>query len=375
MNPITTDTSSTTLLPLPAKTSCFSSSQLLPSSSPSAFAQALGSRLEAVLKAADACLSTTPLRTIRPSPKTAHHDHGMEHGYPDTDAGADSNRPPPPPEPSADASATAASFDPAFNQRSDEPLLLESEQWDITSISALGALRMLIDALQTLADAMGDVPPTPPASRPTTPKRGSVVEGMTPRPPSPEASGSMAIGSPEAHPHEPITIEVGAQAEDVVLQRIAIARRFFSKVAPPFSISEYLLRMHHWCPHSPGVYLTAAVYCHRLCAVDLMVPATNRTIHRLALASIRVAAKALEDNKWTQDRISKVGGVGRTQLMNLEVTLCFLLDFELGVDAAMLARGMFLLQQAARQGLRTRRLSRDFRLRLPLKKKNSLMAS
>ncbi|EME79666.1 uncharacterized protein MYCFIDRAFT_23319, partial [Pseudocercospora fijiensis CIRAD86] len=118
---------------------------------------------------------------------------------------------------------------------------------------------------------------------------------------------------------------------DITLQHAAIARRFFSKVAPPFTLHDYLTRFHHWCPHSSGVYLGAVAYIHQLCVSDLMVPATSRTIHRLALAAIRVSAKALEDNKWAQERIAKVGGLSNNQLMNLEVTLCFLLDFELFV--------------------------------------------
>ncbi|KAK4548203.1 hypothetical protein LTR36_010072 [Oleoguttula mirabilis] len=298
----------------------------------------------------------------------------MENGASEQDAGdaATARTPPPPPEPSA--AATLQSIDPSFSGRSDEPLLLEDEQWDITAISALGALRMLIGALQDLADSMGDVPPTPPVSRPTTPKKERAAENEPRRTSSPEASCSMTIGSPEAQPREPITVEVGVYAEDTTLQRAAIARRFFSKTAPAFSVSQYLLRMHHYCPHSPGVYLTAAVYCHRLCVADLMVPATNRTVHRLSLAAIRVAAKALEDNKWAQERFAGVGGVSRTQLMNLEVTLCFLLDFDLGVDAHMLAKMMFLLQQAGRQGLGAcRKLGGDFRLRLklPLRKRTN----
>lgn len=283
------------------------------------------------------------------------------------EAGDVARTPPPPPEPSAN---TVPECIDTSSAKSDKPLQLTSEIWDITTVSSLGALHMLIQALQNLADTMGDVPPTPPVSRPTTPKK--TEEGLR-RTSSPEVScHDMVIGSPEAHPHEPITVEVGEHAEDVTLQRIAIARRFFSKTAPPFTVSDYLLRIHHFCPHSPGVYLTAAVYCHRLCVADLMVPATNRTVHRLSLASIRVASKALEDNKWTQERVAKIGGVSRTQLMNLEVTLCFLLDFELGVDAGMLARGSFLLQQAGRQGLGAkRRLSEGFNLKLPLRKRTN----
>jgi len=290
----------------------------------------------------------------------------MEDGVPTHHAGDAARTPPPPPEPRA-TDATIQSVDPSFNGRSDEPLDLHGEQWDITTVSALGALRMLIGALQTLADAMGDVPPTPPVSRPTTPKHDEERDNPQ-RTPSPETS--MHVGSPEAHPHEPITVQHGVNAEDPTFQRIAIARRFFSKVAPPFTLSEYLLRMHHWCPHSPGVYMTAAVYCHRLCVADFMVPATSRTIHRLSLAAIRIAAKATEDNKWAQDRVAKVGGVSRTQLMNLEVTLCFLLNFELGVDAKVLAQKMFWLQQAGKQVSGARRASSDFRLRLPYRRRS-----
>ena len=115
------------------------------------------------------------------------------------------------------------------------------------------------------------------------------------------------------------------------------------------SISAYLARQHAYCPHSPGVYLTAAHYIHRLCIVDRILPATNRTVHRLSLAATRIAAKALEDNKWSQQRVAQVGGVSPTQLLNLEVALCFLLDFELGVDAAGLAKSMFGLQMAGRR--------------------------
>lgn len=282
----------------------------------------------------------------------------------DADTAAPSGPPPPPPDPSADTKAGA--FDPANGQKSDEPLLLDSEEWDITSISALAAVQMLIQALVPLAEATGDIPPTPPVSRPTTPKK---EEDNPLRRVSTITLPAVEIGSPVAHPHEPIPI-VGADAPDVTIQHAVIARRFFSKVPPPFSLSDYLLRLHKYCPHSPGVYLAAASYCHRLCVSDLMVPATSRTVHRLALAAIRVSAKALEDNKWTQDRVSKVGGVGLVQLMNLEVALCFLLDFDLWVDDKLLAKRMYLLQQAARQGKGARgKLNEEFKLKLPMRKK------
>ena len=48
--------------------------------------------------------------------------------------------------------------------------------------------------------------------------------------------------------------------------------------------------------------------------------------------------KALEDLSWPHARFSKVGGVSEVELGRLEVTFCFLMDFELKVDAEMLQR-------------------------------------
>lgn len=277
----------------------------------------------------------------------------------------DNVAPPPPPDPSTDS--TIKSIEAVYLERSDTPPDLTDAAWDINSVSALGALRMFTSALDLLADATGDVPPTPPISRPSTPRRDRRSASGS-RSVSTHAAAripSITIGSPEAHPQEAIRVAIGAGAEDHLIQHAAIARRFFSKVPPLFTLHDYLARLHHWCPHSPGVYLAAASYCHRLCVVDYLVPATKRTVHRLALAAIRIASKALEDNKWPQERMAKVGGIGLTQLLNIEVSLCFLLDFDLWVDEAKLSRSMYLLQQAAKLGTGTRGKLSEFRLRMP----------
>ena len=166
----------------------------------------------------------------------------------------------------------------------------------------------------------------------------------------------------------PTTEQVGAHAiaEAVAVQHLAVSRRFFLKSPPLFTLSEYLLRLHKYCPHSPGVYLAAAAWIHRLCVSDTRVPATPRTIHRLCLATIRVASKTLEDNKWSQERIAKVGGIALHELTRIEVSLCFLLDFNLLVRAEEMQERMWQLQQTTRQGLSMRkRLSDGFRMKLP----------
>ena len=281
--------------------------------------------------------------------------------------------PPPPPDPNVHDEAAAAPINPAASPKSDKALYLESESWDINSISAIAALQMLIDALDALSDTTGDVPPTPPVSRPSTPgpfgrpRHQRKASSTIPRTSSSQDIPKLEIGSPEAHPHEPITVVVGAGVEDISIQHQAIARRFFSKTAPPFTIGQYLKRFHQYCPHSPGVYLGAVAYIYQLCVSDLIVPATTRTIHRLAVAAIRVSAKSLEDNKWSQERVAKMGGISNTQMMNLEIAMCFLLDFELYLDEKIMARRMFLLQQAARKGFGQSGLSEQFKLRLPMR--------
>jgi len=178
--------------------------------------------------------------------------------------------------------------------------------------------------------------------------------------------------SPEAHRDEPVVppVEADADKEAVSLQQAAISRRFYLKTVPPFSLSEYLLRLHQYCPHSAGVYLAAATYIHRLSVADLLVPATSKTVHRLTLTAIRVASKVLEDNKWSQDRISKLGGVSRKELQRLEISMCYLLNFELFTREEDMRRRTFLLQQAARQSMSVkRRLSDGFRMRLAMRSK------
>jgi len=247
----------------------------------------------------------------------------MEYDSNNDNQGGRLTSPPPPPNPNAAVPA----IDPHFEKLSDEPALIDNPDWDITTLSALGALLTLQVALETLTEAATDVPPTPPISRPATPTHNKPANENVPPP-----------------------TYIGADADPHHVQHAAIARRFFSKKAPTFPLSTYLKRQHQYCPHSPGVYLTAAHYIHRLSILERVLPVTNRTVHRLFLGATRIAAKALEDNKWSQQRVAQVGGVSPTQLLNLEVALCFLLDFELGVDAKGLAKSMFGLQLAGKSG-------------------------
>lgn len=154
-------------------------------------------------------------------------------------------------------------------------------------------------------------------------------------------------------------------------QTDVIARRFFSKKPPPVSIDEYLLRLHRYCPMSVGVYLAAAVYIHKLAIEEKAVPVTARTVHRLLLATLRVAMKALEDLSYPHKRFAGVGGVSEKELAKLEISLCYLLDFGLRVTNDVLQARSWALLQMSQAGSK---LGGDFRLSLPLRIRRGTVA-
>jgi len=263
--------------------------------------------------------------------------------------------------------------------------------WEISEIQPETAMKLLSRCVQALANVTGEVPPTPPISRPVTPKGIQQVlnhENGRPRsssrPATPISNADIAaptfkqiyIESPEASMHEPVAADVGANAEPVQIQQEAIARKFYSKKIPPISLEDYLLRLQRYCPMSTAVYLAAGVYIHKLSVEDKLVPVTSRTVHRLVLAALRVAMKALEDLRYPQKRFAGVGGVNENELKGLEIALCYLMNFDLQVDCQMMYDKMIALEQAANQAVFVRRdLPSSFQPRLPTRAKKVLNAT
>jgi len=127
-------------------------------------------------------------------------------------------------------------------------------------------------------------------------------------------------------------------------QHSAITRKFYSKLPPPISVTDYLMRIHKFCPMSTAVYLATSLYMHRLAVLERAIVVTKRNAHRLLLAGLRVAMKALEDLSYPHGKIARVGGVSETELARLEISFCFLVGFELMVTEDMLRRHWALLR-------------------------------
>ena len=130
----------------------------------------------------------------------------------------------------------------------------------------------------------------------------------------------------------------GVHPADEAAQQKMLAKRFVSKRVPPITIKDYLLRLHRFCPMSCAVYLAVSSYITRIVVEDGTVRLTPKNMHRLVLAGLRVAVKFLEDWGYAQSRFARVGGVSERELSRLEIGFCFLVDFELLVDASKLMR-------------------------------------
>ncbi|KAF7719471.1 Uncharacterized protein PECH_005245 [Penicillium ucsense] len=126
------------------------------------------------------------------------------------------------------------------------------------------------------------------------------------------------------------------RTEEETFQLRILSRKFLSKKVPPIALRDYLLRLQKYCPMSTAVLLAASVYITRMVVVDKVVRPSPKNMHRLVLAGLLVATKALEDLSFPHSRVARVGGVSEQELSRLEVTFCFLADFELRVDAQML---------------------------------------
>jgi hypothetical protein len=239
----------------------------------------------------------------------------------------------------------------------------------VFTISPVTALKLLCAGVEALVRVTGDIPPTPPLENPEpTNMRGIQAEkenivrshsqtdlkllNAPKRTNSPSHAAGEIDGvmlrkipftNPDPAPAEPYIV-IGENAEPVNLQHSAITRKFYSKQPPPISLEDYLMRIHRFCPMSTAVYLATSVYIHRLAVDERAIPVTRRNCHRLLLAGLRVAMKALEDQSYPHRRFAKVGGVSENELARLEISFCFLTNFELRATREILEKQVLSLK-------------------------------
>lgn len=201
-----------------------------------------------------------------------------------------------------------------------QPLTLTISN-DIYTLPAKDALHLLATTLECIVTNAVDVPPSPPSHILQTDIQMTTLEA--------EKSNTQ-------HQIDGVRLK-----QPYYTHHSALTRKFYSKLAPPLSITDYLNRLHRFCPMSTAVYLAAALYIHRL-----HMPITVRNVHRLVLAALGVAMKALEDETYRFARIARAGGVSEQELVRLEVSFLFLVGFEVGVQADELRRFLGAMRRA-----------------------------
>jgi hypothetical protein len=251
------------------------------------------------------------------------------------------------------------------------------EEMDVLTMSRETAMKLIVRSVVAIANSAGDVPATPPLSRPQTPSgkenfaalkghRRTASRPATPIPAERETHQPTELAPSEASHDEPtITHDIGAGAQPESVQRLNMARKFFSKTVPKVGVEEYINRIQKFCPLSTAVWLAAGSYILRLCVIDRVVPLTYRTMHRLILACALVAMKALEDHRWPQKRFAAVGGVDEASLSRLELCVEFLLSFDVQIFTPEKLRDLTVqLQKAGQAATLSTQLPSSFNLKL-----------
>ncbi|RPA93152.1 cyclin-domain-containing protein [Choiromyces venosus 120613-1] len=263
---------------------------------------------------------------------------------------------PPPPHPLVDPAGYIAANTHSVNMSSTKPLGLRADDNDIFHLPPSTALTLLSRSIELLVSITGDVPPTPPASGPSTP---DMEEELHPTANDNRRDGAgfcfgnavhdsldgVALKHKRDEYSDDDDVSDGGVGAKGAFQNGAITRKFWSKAAPGISIEDYLFRIHRFCPLSTAVYLAASVYLHRLAVTERIIPITRLNVHRLLLAALRVASKGLEDLSHPHKRFAKVGGLTELELSRLEVSFCFLMNFDLKVDKAALEKHMESLRE------------------------------
>ncbi|KAI1406063.1 cyclin-domain-containing protein [Hypoxylon fuscum] len=261
--------------------------------------------------------------------------------------------PPPPPVPSADPKLLWQARTPPPLHSAPSP-----SSHDLFKLSPIAALKLLGAGVESLVRTTGDIPPTPPPTSPTIPnmrgmqrEKAEIVRTHSEKNLArlrelAEAQGQAQATAASSQPIDGVHLRqaptlsppkgvpepyivIGANSQPINQQHSAITRKFFSKQPPPISIEDYLLRIHRFCPMSTAVYLATSFYIFRLAVEERAIPVTRRNCHRLLLAGLRVAMKALEDLSYPHAKIARVGGVSEIELARLEISFCFLTGFEL----------------------------------------------
>ncbi len=102
------------------------------------------------------------------------------------------------------------------------------------------------------------------------------------------------------------------------------------KKIPAINIYDFIERLSKYSKASEEVFILVLIYIDRICGIH-KININYFNIHKFILASFIISIKYLEDNNYSMKFYSKLGGVTKKELINLEYEFLKLLDFKLFV--------------------------------------------
>eukprot|EP01060_Flectonema_neradi_P031143 TRINITY_DN4652_c1_g1_i1.p1 TRINITY_DN4652_c1_g1~~TRINITY_DN4652_c1_g1_i1.p1 ORF type:complete len:234 (+),score=57.06 TRINITY_DN4652_c1_g1_i1:78-779(+) len=169
---------------------------------------------------------------------------------------------------------------------------------------------------------------------------------------SPCDSGCWTPG-PEEEDEEEVTEETLTVAVADAIAEILLSSTsesgtssVFDSVGLTADLSDYIRRIAYYSKLTIAPFIGAVMLIDRLDSQHSNI-ITHKSIHRLFLAAVSIAHKALEEYQLTNTTIAAIGDITMDELKACEVELVTLLDWELGFSDENLYKYMELIVGAA----------------------------
>ena len=110
-----------------------------------------------------------------------------------------------------------------------------------------------------------------------------------------------------------------------------LLKSFTNKNIPSISIKDYLLRLQKHSKVNESTIILILIYIDRVCNMNHFM-ITYYNIHKLILVAFILAIKYNEDNYYSMNYYSKVGGISITELNNLELEYLIMIRYNLYIQ-------------------------------------------
>jgi hypothetical protein len=140
------------------------------------------------------------------------------------------------------------------------------------------------------------------------------------------------------------TLALQKLASNVVLTSLSHTL-FHSLHSPRVTLREYVERIVTYAPCTVESFVVSLVYLDRIAKIQGTLFVNPRTIHRLFLTSLLLAAKYCDDVFFNNKHYSRIGGISGKEMNALELEFLFRIKFECNVSTAEFNRFSHILYE------------------------------